>query len=126
MACAKREQTGDCGHFQCLDPEISGYECVDVTAGVCEIGDDCPGRCRYATRLSIEPEMLGSEIIRTKGKVDEQTCPDCGQILQVYRVQFEDDRKVHGLPISAWLAFCGKCQVGWEAMLEVVSLQRIK
>lgn len=48
MACERRERTGSCGHYQCPFEAESGYQCVDVIAGFCEIGEGCVQRCPYA------------------------------------------------------------------------------
>jgi hypothetical protein len=51
MACRTREETGTCNHRQCPLPYLSGYNCVEIVAGYCEVGEDCEGlkgECPYA------------------------------------------------------------------------------
>ena len=48
MACEFREMTGTCGHSQCPVPEQSGYECIDIVQGFCEVGEDCVKDCPYS------------------------------------------------------------------------------
>ncbi|MFA5376403.1 MAG: hypothetical protein WC455_11720 [Dehalococcoidia bacterium] len=48
MACAKRERTGSCGHYQCPFPAVSGYECVDIFCGYCEVGEGCVDKCEWS------------------------------------------------------------------------------
>lgn len=53
MACSKRERTGDCHHSQCPYPGRSGFECVDIRAGCCEIGEECNvTECQFSWRAS--------------------------------------------------------------------------
>ena len=48
MACYQKEKTGSCCHRQCPYPNDSGYECVDIAEGFCEVGDGCVSLCPFS------------------------------------------------------------------------------
>lgn len=48
MACEKREREGSCNHSQCPFPDKSGYECVEIVGGYCEVGLGCVKECPYS------------------------------------------------------------------------------
>ena len=48
MACIKKQKNGSCSHYQCPFSDLSGYECVDIIAGKCEVGRDCVAECAYS------------------------------------------------------------------------------
>ncbi len=48
MACYGRQKTGSCDHTQCPFSDESGYECVEVVGGMCEVGDGCVRACPYS------------------------------------------------------------------------------
>lgn len=50
MACELRERTGKCRHSQCPFPYESGFNCVEIVGGFCEIGEDCVERCDFSWR----------------------------------------------------------------------------
>lgn len=37
-----------CLHAQCPYPQESGYDCVEVVAGYCEIGENCVKQCQFS------------------------------------------------------------------------------
>lgn len=48
MSCEKRMRTGSCGHQQCPHPNASGYQCVTIVAGYCEVGQGCVEKCDFS------------------------------------------------------------------------------
>lgn len=48
MACIKRERDGSCSHTQCPHSDQSGYECVDIQSGFCEVGLYCVPQCTFS------------------------------------------------------------------------------
>lgn len=48
MACLTRERTGTCNHSQCPHPTQSGFECVEIVAGCCEVGEGCVKECPFS------------------------------------------------------------------------------
>lgn len=37
-----------CHHSQCPFPEQSGYNCVEIVGGYCEIGQNCVKQCQFS------------------------------------------------------------------------------
>jgi hypothetical protein len=45
--CLVKDRNGICGHSQCPKPEESGYKCVDVVGGTCELSGECTVECKW-------------------------------------------------------------------------------
>lgn len=64
MACIKKEREGHCEHNQCLYPNFSGLECVEIIDDFCENGADCSKECPYSYDRGSEKEKKAIETFK--------------------------------------------------------------
>ena len=61
MACARRQKTGSCSHYQCpyLDETGHGYDCVElILEKYCEVGEGCLSKCEHSWPIGERPVEL--------------------------------------------------------------------
>lgn len=63
MACVTRENTGSCHHYQCQFSDESGFECVDIWAGKCEVGLNCVSECPLSFTKEEKDEVVKAQLV---------------------------------------------------------------
>ena len=62
MACIKKEKTGHCSHAQCPFPVQSGFECIEIVAGKCEVGMNCVKECQYSFTEEDQDKIVSAQL----------------------------------------------------------------
>lgn len=62
MSCIKKQNGGSCNHHQCQFSDESGYECVDLFAGKCEVGLNCVKDCDFSFSEQEKEEVENSQL----------------------------------------------------------------
>lgn len=60
MAYIQKEREGYCSHSQCPFPvkTTHGYECIDISGGFCEIGDDCLPEREFSWKYILNKQKI--------------------------------------------------------------------